>query len=220
MTENQPEWGAKLALACYVALLGGLLISSLIIGFILSSMKTDYENLSFPYTLLSTPIVQTMFLGITLLFASPKKLGFKKISPQTAVTVSILAVLLIPLAAGILITETTIFGPDPTEEQLGKLTQPTTLIQLIAFIILNLAMVGPVEELAFRGFVQKGFENSLGKIKGLLTAAGLFGLLHGLNSPYSILPLFAGGLVLGYVWQRTAETQPPQRCCTGCTTPL
>ncbi len=31
----------------------------------------------------------------------------------------------------------------------------------------------------------------------------LFGLLHGLNTPYAVVPVFVVGLVLGYVWQRT-----------------
>jgi len=37
----------------------------------------------------------------------------------------------------------------------------------------------------------------------LLIASVLFGLLHGLNTLYAIVPIFVGGLVLGYVWQRT-----------------
>ena len=38
---------------------------------------------------------------------------------------------------------------------------------------------------------------------GLVIASVLFGLLHGLNTLYAIVPLIVGGLVLGYVWQRT-----------------
>jgi len=70
-------------------------------------------------------------------------------------------------------------------------------------IALFLVLVGPVEELAFRGFIQKGFENSFGKLKGLLIASVLFALVHGLNSAYYFAPVFAVGLVIGYVWQRT-----------------
>ena len=80
---------------------------------------------------------------------------------------------------------------------------PRSSFQLVAMIVLSLVLVGPCEELAFRGFVQKGFENSFGKMKGLLMASVLFGLSHGLNTLYAIVPTFAAGLVLGYVWQKT-----------------
>lgn len=59
--------------------------------------------------------------------------------------------------------------------------------------------------MAFRGFVQKGFENSLGKMKGPLIASFLFGLMHITASPYNVVTSFVGGLVLGYVWQKTGE---------------
>jgi len=40
-------------------------------------------------------------------------------------------------------------------------------------------------------------------MKGLLISSVLFGLMHGLNTLYAIVPVFVVGLVLGYVWQRT-----------------
>ena len=70
-------------------------------------------------------------------------------------------------------------------------------------ISISLLLVGPAEELAFRGFIQRGFENSFGKNYGLLIASLLFGLLHGLNSFYSIMPVTVISLFLGYIWQKT-----------------
>jgi membrane protease YdiL (CAAX protease family) len=99
-------------------------------------------------------------------------------------------------------TETILFGPDPSAEQLQLAIQPRDFTQLIALVALNLALVGPAEELAFRGFIQRGFENSFGKTPGLLSASVLFALLHGLNSLYSIAPILAVALALGYMWQR------------------
>lgn len=200
---NQTKWGAKRALACYLALIGGVIVASLLIGAILSSMNLDIMNLPYPYALLSVPINEATFLGITLLFAGFSRLGFKKLDPKTAVWVSAAAVLLIFLAGAIAAIETTVFGPDPLTEQLSQAIVPKDLIQLVLLIALNLVLVGPVEELTFRGYIQQGLQNSLGKPAGLLVAALLFGLIHSLNSPYSVLPVFAVGLVLGYVWQRT-----------------
>ena len=88
-------------------------------------------------------------------------------------------------------------------EFLAKLMTPTNFFQLIVMIVFSLVLVGPCEELAFRGFVQKGFENSFGKMTGLLIASVLFGLPHALDTLYAIVPTFVGGLVLGYVWQQT-----------------
>jgi len=80
---------------------------------------------------------------------------------------------------------------------------PKDPIQLIALIAVSLVLVGPAEELAFRGFIQRGLENSYGKPFSLLVASVLFGVLHGLNSLRSIVPVTVISLMLGYVWQKT-----------------
>jgi len=200
---TRSEWGARLAFGCYLALLGGALIGSLLVTSILSNMKLDFLSLPFPYVLIGAPVNETIFLGVILLFASPKKLGFRRVSPKTAVVVSFVALATLLLVAMIGLVETEVLGPDPMAEQYRKLVQPTDAFQLIALIAINLVLVGPIEEAAFRGVVQKGFENSFGKPMGLFVASVLFGLVHGLDSFYNIAPIFAAGLVLGYVWQKT-----------------
>ena len=206
--EKQSKWKAKLALGCYFALLGGIFMGAIILELILLGMGIDYQDSPFPIALIATPVNETIILGVTLLFAryrgaSLKELGLKKASFRVLVIVSVLAVFLYLLGLGISIGEEIVFGPDPTGELFAKLVMPKDSFQLIVMIVLHLVLVGPCEELAFRGFVQKGFENSFGKTKGLLIASVLFGLLHGLNTLYVIVPIFVGGLVLGYVWQRT-----------------
>ena len=206
--KNQSEWRAKLSLACYLVLVVGILMGSLIVEFVLFGMRIDYLDLPFPIALISLPVNEAIILGVTLLFAkhkgaSLKELGLKKASLRILTIVSVAAVLLFLMGVGISIGEDMFFGPDPLGELVEKLVMPRDSFQLIAMIALSLVLVGPCEELAFRGFVQKGFENSFGKMKGLLIASVLFGLLHGLNTLYAIVPAFAAGLVLGYVWQQT-----------------
>lgn len=206
--EKQPRWKAKLALACYFALAGGILAASLIVVLVFFGMGIDYLDLPFPEALISLPVNETIILGITLMFAryegaGLKELGLKKVSFRIVVIVSVVAAALFLVATGVSIVEQIVFGPDPMAELIEKSVTPRDPFQLVAMIVLSLVLVGPCEELAFRGFVQRGFENSFGKTKGLLIASLLFGLLHGLNTPYSIVPVFVGGLVLGYVWQRT-----------------
>ena len=209
--ENQSMWRAKIALACYFALVGGIFLGSFILALILIGMyglNIDYTDLPFPIALISLPINEGIILGVTLLFARYKgaglrELGLKKASFRILTIVSVAAVLLFLLAVGIGIGEEMVFGPDPRAELVEMSVMPRDSFQLVAMIILFLVLVGPCEELAFRGFVQKGFENSFGKMKGLLIASVLFALPHGIDTRYAIVPVFVGGLVFGYVWQRT-----------------
>jgi len=206
--EIQSEWKGKAALACYVALFGGVLLGSIVLALVLIIMRVDYQTLPFPQAFLSVPVTYAIVLGVTLLFArykgaSLEKLGVKKVSLKVLAAVSVVAVLLILLSSGVEAVETAIFGPDPLTEVYLETVTPRDSLQLVAMIVLFLGVVAPCEELAFRGFIQKGFENSLGKVGGLLLTSVLFGLWHSLNTLYAIVPTFVGGLVLGYVWQKT-----------------
>lgn len=205
---NQSEWRANLALICYISLIGGIFLGSIMIGFILFGMGVDYLDSPFPIALIATPVNETIILVVTLSFAgykgvSTKGLGLKKASPRILAIVSALALPFYLLGIGISVGQQIVFGPDPLAEVITKAVLPRDSFQLVVMIALHLALVGPCEELAFRGFIQKGFENSFGKTNGLLIVSVLFGLGHSLNTLYSIFPTFVGGLVLGYVWQKT-----------------
>ena len=107
------------------------------------------------------------------------------------------------MAGGISVVEEAILGPDPEAQLIVEAILPRDSLQLIALIGISIVLVGPAEELAFRGFIQRGFEASFGKTAGLLIASILFGLLHGLNSLRSIIPVTVISLFLGYAWQKT-----------------
>ena len=206
--KNKSEWRAKLASACYIALIGGVFMSSIVLELALLGMGIDSLDLPFSIVLVASPVSEAIILGVALLFARHKsaglkELGLKKASFRILAIVSVLAVPLFFLGVGISIGEAIIFGPDALGELFARLVMPRDFCQLIAVIAISLLLIGPCEELAFRGFVQKGFENSFGKPKGLLIASILFGLLHGFNTPYAIVPTFAAGIILGYVWQKT-----------------
>lgn len=206
--DEQPFWKAKTALLCYILLIGGILIGGLILAAIILGLGFDIQELTFPSAIISLPINEGIILAITLLFAKQKganlkKLGWKKPSLKTLVIVSLAALLLIAIATGISIVEELILGPDPEAELIVEAILPRDTLQLIALIGISMVLVGPAEELAFRGFIQRGFETSFGKTTGLLIASVLFGLLHGLNSLRSIIPVTILSLFLGYVWQKT-----------------
>ena len=206
--ENQSGWKAKTAFTCYLTLAAGIFGGSLILIIILLGLGINPLEPTFPIALISLPINEGIILGITLLFAQQKganlkQLGFKRPSLKILVIVSFAAVLLLFLAASISLVQENILGPDPEAEFLVDAVLAQDLLQLVAMIGISLALVGPIEELAFRGFIQKGFENSFGRTAGLLIASILFGLLHGLNSLRAIIPVTAVSLFLGYVWQKT-----------------
>jgi membrane protease YdiL (CAAX protease family) len=207
--DDQPNWNGKIAFVCYLALAGGIFLGSLIVAIILLGLgHLDYQELTFPVALISLPVTEGVILGITLIFAKYKgasfrKLGVKKPSLKIMVLVSFAVVLLLLLAGTVSVIEEVVLGPDPMAEELTNALLPRNLFQLMVLIGLSIALVGPAEELAFRGFIQRGFENSLGKTAGLLIASVLFGLLHGLNSLRAIIPVSVSSLVLGYVWQKT-----------------
>jgi membrane protease YdiL (CAAX protease family) len=209
--ENQPLWKARTAILCYITLAAGLILGSIIAAIILLGLRIDtleLQKMTFPLALISIPITDGIILAITLLFARYKgaglrELGLKKPSLKTMAIMSFAAVLLLFLAASISAVQESLVGATPDAENLTYSILPRNEIQLIALIGISIALVGPAEELAFRGFVQKGLENSYGKTAGLVTASVLFGLLHGLNSEYSIIPVTVVSLFLGYIWQKT-----------------
>jgi len=141
--ENQSVWRAKLALACYFALVGGILLGSFIVAFVLIGMyglNVDYVDLPFPIALISLPINETIILGITLLFAKYRgaglrELGLKKASLTVLVMVSVLAVPLLLLGAGISTGEEVIFGEDPMAKDVEMAVTPRDPFQLIAMIV-------------------------------------------------------------------------------------
>ena len=206
--ETQPRWTAKLALLCYLAIVGGTFAGSLFADLVLLVMRIDMLDPPFPIYLLAAPINQVIFFAVTLSFArykgaGLKELGLKKANVKVLTVASLAALPLVALPLPVYILQEMIFGPDPLAQLVAEAATPRNSLQLVALVAISLALVGPCEELAFRGFIQKGFENSLGKRKGLLIASGLFALSHGLNTLYPVLPVFVGALCLGYAWQRT-----------------
>ncbi len=206
--ENQPFWKARTAFICYLVLFSGILVGSIIVGIVIFGLGLELQELTFPSALVALPINESIIIGVTLLFAKQKgaglrHLGLKKPSLKIIVAATIAAIFLLLLAGSISIIEEVILGPDPDAEILIDAIVPRDSLQLLSLISISLLLVGPAEELAFRGFVQRGFENSFGKINGLFIASILFGLLHGLNSPRSIIPVTVVSLFLGYFWQKT-----------------
>jgi membrane protease YdiL (CAAX protease family) len=206
--EIQNFWNAKPAFILYILLISGILIGSVLFAIILLSFGIDIYNSRFPSAIISLPINEGIIFAITIFFAKQynanfKKLGLKKPKIKTILVASLVAGLLFLLAIAISLIEGIILGPDPEAEFLIALVLPKNSLQLIVMIAISIFLVGPAEELAFRGFIQRGFETSYGKNSSLLLTSIMFGLLHGFNSLRSIVPVTIVSVILGYFWQKT-----------------
>ena len=77
----------------------------------------------------------------------------------------------------------------------------------IVITILLVAVAGPIaEEIFFRGFVLSGLLKRFGVRRALLLSSLVFGLFH--IDPGAIVPTFALGLVLGWVYLKTGSIWP------------
>ncbi|MCP4761725.1 MAG: CPBP family intramembrane metalloprotease [archaeon] len=97
------------------------------------------------------------------------------------------------------------------EQDISGMGMPTTIGMLIIYIILMFISIGPSEEVIFRGFCQKGLEQSFGKKSGWLLTAIYFSIFHiyvlifqppiffFMFFPYLVISLLLGFL---YLWRK------------------
>jgi membrane protease YdiL (CAAX protease family) len=203
-------WGARSAFSCYAVVLVVVLLVATATALALGYMGVDYRDPPYPLSLVSIPINEVTILLTTLMFfrrskADLKQLGFRRVSVKMGLRMLLLSIAMLVLTATVALGQNMILGPDPSEQLFTKLVSPRTPLQLAALVVLSMLLVGPVEELFARGYIQQGLENSIGKVKGWLLASLLFGVLHALNVLRAIVPTLVAGLFLGYVWQRTGR---------------
>lgn len=97
-----------------------------------------------------------------------------------------------------------------TPDQAEQLTKPFKEASALQLGLLGLFVVfiGPfLEEIFFRGYAQRAFRQKWGVKWGIVLSAALFALPHvfGITTGYIglLVPIFLGGLILGYIYQRT-----------------
>jgi hypothetical protein len=67
-------------------------------------------------------------------------------------------------------------------------------------------VIGPGEELVWRGVIQRAFTAQLGAVRGLLAATGLYAVVHlSSGNPMLILAALVCGLFWGLLYQRTSS---------------
>lgn len=86
----------------------------------------------------------------------------------------------------------------------------------LAMVVVSFVVVGPVEEVLFRGVVQGGLRRTFAAVPSILVAGGLFGAIHlvGVQGTgaerWAYVAIAAGlGCVLGYLYERTENLVVP-----------
>lgn len=86
------------------------------------------------------------------------------------------------------------------EEAYGVLVGSNSIPELLVVILVIALIPAIVEEVLFRGLVQRSFEIGLGRLRGVMLTGIIFGVYH-LN-PFSLIPLVALGIYLGFLAMR------------------
>jgi membrane protease YdiL (CAAX protease family) len=205
---NESRWGVVTAFTLALVITVTAIVVHSIFGLGILHAPWQIElNSTFTKYMIVVPIIEILIIVETLIFArnigvSLVDLGWKKTRLQTIIKVLpyLMALYLVTLV--LTFTLTTLFGPDPTSETFTLEATPRNLPQLLAYLVIYMTLVGPAEELAFRGFIQKGLSNVYGSSVSLVIASVLFGLPHIVNYPFNAVTATGTGLVLGYVWQK------------------
>lgn len=96
---------------------------------------------------------------------------------------------------------------NPTDNFIySTIYSPSNFLELSIWIIFMLLIVGPVEEIVFRGIIQKGIQNTFEKNGNpkwisLIISSLLFSAFHVDISRF--IPIFFMGLILGYLFLTT-----------------
>ena len=203
-------WGVTDAMIGFAIVACGSLVSLLVLGRLLGSLESQADGV----TTLVLFLLQVLMIGTVWLLAvkwrgaTPGNLGlwtsglrWPKIVGWAALALglSIVAGLVYQLVVTGLGLES--LEPSPVPERLlGEGV-------LRAFIVGILVVVGPAaEEIFFRGFLLSAFVQGFGVLPGMIVASAIFAVAHGDLSV--LLPTFASGAVLSWLYLRTRSLWP------------
>jgi membrane protease YdiL (CAAX protease family) len=92
------------------------------------------------------------------------------------------------------------------QQQLQRVVQlladPQPTVLLVASGALTVVVAPILEEVIFRGFVMATLIRRVGPVLGIIGSAAFFGILHGWPA---CVPIFAVGLLFGYLYWRTGS---------------
>ncbi|MFX1451106.1 MAG: lysostaphin resistance A-like protein [Promethearchaeota archaeon] len=157
--------------------------------------------------------IGTLLISLGYLkYLRKKNIGIKKLTgiKEFNLRNNLLGIIYIPLIffTGIIISNIqSFFFEIPSDTFIyGLIFKPKNIWELLIWIIMMFAVVGPIEELVFRGIIQKGFRNTFEEIEkpnwlAAIIGALLFSVFH--VDLIRFLPILFMGLLLGLVYNST-----------------
>ena len=191
------------------------LLCALLIGTALVSLfKVLMPNVESTNISLISMLVSTVLIGVPVIIylrlnglSIRRRLRINTISINTLLSISIISIGFIIILDELDRIIYILFGQPEFLQELVEQLRITSIYSGF-FIILTTVLVAPlVEEMLFRGYLQKVLEESWEDItKAILVTSLFFALVH-LN-PYWIVQIYLMGLVLGYLAWRTNSIIP------------
>ena len=203
-------WGVTDAMIGFAIVACGSLASLLLLGKVLGSLERQTDGITTVvlFLLQVLMVVTVWLLAVKWRGASLSSLGlgtgglrWPKIVGWAALALglSIVAGLVYQLIVAGLGIESLEPSPIP-ERLLGEGV-------VRAFTVGILVVVGPAaEEIFFRGFLLPAFVQGIGTVPGLIVASAIFAVAHG--DLAVLLPTFASGAVLSWLYLRTRSLWP------------
>jgi len=170
------------------------------------TLKNSFGILGIPINQNRVNILKEIFLG----------LGYAVVGIFLVNFVSLILELILSLFFDV---QGIISNQNPSSE-IDMYISSSSLFEIILLILVMLIVVGPSEEIAFRGYTQKGLVRNLGNKSGIIITALIFTMIHlltlfltALNSPISFLvtfilmffPYFVLSLLLGLIFYNRDE---------------
>ncbi len=203
-------WGITDAMIGFAIVACGSLVSLLALGRLLGSLErqTDGATMVVLFLLQVLMVVTVWLLAVKWRGASLNSLGLGTSGLHWPKIVGWAALALgLSIVAG-LVYQLIVMGlgidslePSPVPERLlGEGV-------VRAFTVGILVIVGPAaEEIFFRGFLLPAFVQGIGVIPGMIVASAIFAVAHG--DLTVLLPTFASGAVLSWLYLRTRSLWP------------
>lgn len=163
--------------------------------------NTLYSGTSIGLALAVVFMTVLYFVAIRPRAISLETLGLRRISWKDSNIILLWTVVLIILSIIIVVVQTYV-GIGVSNTKTESLQRDLSLISiLIAFG--SAAIVSPIyEEIFYRGFLYRFFQERFGVGIGMIVSAGIFTLAH-LPTTNTLLVNFASGLVFAWVYERT-----------------
>jgi len=190
-------------------MLVGIVFGSGLIGLI-----SIWRDLDQPAVSITAMGISTIFMIIpVLVYLRYRQIPFKSALRLNRISIRSLSAIIL-LSIGIIISIDEIdrlvyilFGQPEYLEDLAEQLRITSLYGGIAIVVTTVLIAPLVEEILFRGYLQKVLENEWQDVTKAILVTGIFFAFVHMN-PYWIVQIYLLGVVLGYLAWRTNSIVP------------